>query len=96
VTSESSDRAQAGDIIQIGDLPKVNFAILTDPDGCTVAIKLYRGDYIFVVLADGPITENDDDLLRARRELVREGLVVDSGLRKLERTGRYEILWRMA
>jgi hypothetical protein len=51
---------------------------------------------IFVVLADGPITENDDDLLRARRELVREGLVVDSGLRKLERTGRYEILWRMA
>jgi hypothetical protein len=89
------DGHPVSDVIQIGDLPKDNIVVLTDSDGCTVAIKLYQGQYISVVLADGPVTENDNDILRARRELVEMGLVVDSGRRKLsKRTGRYEIVWQ--
>ena len=69
--------------IQIADLPKGNIAVRTDPDGCTVAVKFYRGDYISVVVADGSINESDSDILRARRELVEMGLVFDSGRRRL-------------
>jgi hypothetical protein len=49
------------------------------------------------ILADDEHTMTMERIVEIREELVREGLVVDTGRRKFcEQTGRFEIVWGLS